>query len=115
MPVEELGGTADEMKSPPASGPDFTTVSVANCGTSTNDDVTVALWSIFMVQVVPAQAPENPLKCVSYPPVGALASAVNVTTVPAGNRALQFVGQLMPAGVDWTTAFPAPEMVTVSR
>ena len=103
------------MKSPPASGPDFTTVSVANSGTRVKDAATVALWFNVMVQVVPAQAPVNPLKRVSYPPVGALALGVNVTTVPAGNRALQFVGQLMPAGVDWTTAFAAPEMETVSR
>jgi hypothetical protein len=115
IPVDASGGRADEMKSPPAPVPDFTTVSVANSGTRANVAATVALWFNVTVQVVPVQAPENPLNCVLYPPVGALASGVNVTTVPAGNRALQFVGQLMPAGVDWTTAFAAPEMETVSR
>ncbi len=113
MPVVASGGTADEMKSPPASGPDFTTVSVANSGTRANVAETVALWFTVTVQAVPVQAPENPLNCVLYPPVGALAIGVNVTTVPAGNCALHTLGQLIPAGVDRTIALSAPETVTV--
>ena len=100
MPVDASGGTADEIKSPPVSGPDFTTVRVANTGTWAKEAATVALWFTVTVHVVPAHAPENPLNRVSYPPVGALAIGVRLTTVPAGNLALQCVGQLMPAGVD---------------
>jgi hypothetical protein len=115
IPVDASGGRADEMKSPPAPVPDFTTVSVANSGTRANVAATVALWLNVTVQVVPVQAPENPLNCVLYPPVGALASGVNVTTVPAGNCALHTLGQLIPTGVDRTIALSAPETVTVSR
>ena len=80
-----------------------------------HDAATVARPLIVIEQLEPVQAPVNPRNLVSYPPVGALANGVRVTTVPAGNRALQFVGQSMPAGVDRTIAFPAPETDTVSR
>jgi len=103
------------MKSPPAPVPDFTTVSVANSGTRANVAATVALRFNVTVQVVPVQAPEKPLNCVLYPPIGALAIGVNVTTVPAGNRALHTLGQSIPTGDDRTIALSAPETVTVSR
>ena len=88
------------MKSPPESGPDFTTVRVPGSGTRVNDAATVARPLIVTEQLEPVQAPVNPRNRVSYPPVGALASGLSVTTVPAGNRALHTLGQLIPAGID---------------
>lgn len=103
------------MKSPPESGPDFTTVRVVTPGTRVNDAATVLPWFIVTEHAVPVQAPENPRKRVSYPNGGGLARGVNVTTVPAGNCALHTPGQLMPAGIEITMPFPAPVTSTVRR
>jgi hypothetical protein len=60
------------------------------------------------VGVLPAQAPDQPLK-VEF----ALAVAVSVTDMPPAKFAVQSVPQLMPEGLDVTTPLPEPTVLTV--
>ena len=58
---------------------------------------------------VPVHAPLHPPK--EEPAAGV---AFNVTCVPAGKVSVQFVPQLIPAGVLVTAPVPAPDRVTVT-
>jgi len=59
------------------------------------------------VLAVPVQAPLHPAN--TEP---AEAEAVNVTTAPDPNSAVQLVPQLIPAGLDVTVPVPAPSLAT---